>query len=180
MSGTNSIDLRMMKDWVDLGAIQWFWRRDPWIGIQRLNYWATEWWMISHYKWSPFQFTFSSFFSWLNLNFFHFSIKQVLWITAFQEPWFHESAKSHGLRGNVGAWVAWSHGCVSQIFTWVNIFFTWDAWVKYNFAWVKFFCVGLNFFCVGLCVVQIYLRGSKTFALLNFYLVDEIILLYCN
>ena len=30
--GTHFIDLGMMKDWVDLGATQWFWTWDPWIG----------------------------------------------------------------------------------------------------------------------------------------------------
>ena len=29
---THCIDLRRMKGWVDLGATQWFWTRDPWIG----------------------------------------------------------------------------------------------------------------------------------------------------
>ena len=66
-----------------------------------------------------------------------------------------ESAKSRGLRGNVGylsAWVRGSVGCVGQIFTWVawvKIFFTWViifTWV----AWVKIFCAG-----------QIFLRESK-------------------
>ena len=30
--GTHFINLGRMKCWVDLGAIQWFWTRDPWIG----------------------------------------------------------------------------------------------------------------------------------------------------
>ena len=30
--GTHFIDLRRMKGWVDLGATQWFWTQDPWIG----------------------------------------------------------------------------------------------------------------------------------------------------
>ena len=30
--GTHFIDLRMMKDWVDPGATQWFWVPYPWIG----------------------------------------------------------------------------------------------------------------------------------------------------
>ena len=30
--GTHFIDLGKMKVWVDLGATQWFWTRDPWIG----------------------------------------------------------------------------------------------------------------------------------------------------
>ena len=29
---TYFIDLGRMKGWVDLGATQWFWSRDPWIG----------------------------------------------------------------------------------------------------------------------------------------------------
>ena len=77
-----------------------------------------------------------------------------------------ESAKSRGLRGNVGyvdAWVAWLRGSnfyvgcvgyvgqnifyVGQHFTWV-IIFTWVAWVKYIFAWVNFFCVNPNFFAL--------------------------------
>ena len=29
--GTHFIGLGRMKDWVDLGATQWFWTRDPWI-----------------------------------------------------------------------------------------------------------------------------------------------------
>ena len=29
--GTHFIDLRRMKGWVDLGATQWFWTRNPWI-----------------------------------------------------------------------------------------------------------------------------------------------------
>ena len=52
-----------------------------------------------------------------------------------------ESAKSRGLRGNVG--------CVDQIFTWV--------------AWVEIFC-RFNLFYVG----QNFLRESKFFAVLNF------------
>ena len=30
--GTHFIDLGRMKGWVHLGATQWFWTRDPWIG----------------------------------------------------------------------------------------------------------------------------------------------------
>ena len=30
--GTHFINLGRMKGWVDLGAIQWFWTQDPWIG----------------------------------------------------------------------------------------------------------------------------------------------------
>ena len=30
--GTHFIDLGRMKSWVDLGATQWFWAREPWIG----------------------------------------------------------------------------------------------------------------------------------------------------
>ena len=30
--GTHFIDLGRMKGWVNLGATQWFWTRDPWIG----------------------------------------------------------------------------------------------------------------------------------------------------
>ena len=32
ISGTHFIDLGRMKGWVDLGAKQWFWTRNPWIG----------------------------------------------------------------------------------------------------------------------------------------------------
>ena len=32
IAGTRLIDIERMKDWVDLGATQWFWTRDPWIG----------------------------------------------------------------------------------------------------------------------------------------------------
>ena len=31
LSGTHFTDLGRMKGWVDLGATQWFWSRDPWI-----------------------------------------------------------------------------------------------------------------------------------------------------
>ena len=30
--GTHLINLRRMKGWMDLGATQWFWTWDPWIG----------------------------------------------------------------------------------------------------------------------------------------------------
>ena len=30
--GTHFIDLGRMKGWVDLGATEWFWTWDPWIG----------------------------------------------------------------------------------------------------------------------------------------------------
>ena len=30
--GTHFINLRRMKGWVNLGATQWFWTQDPWIG----------------------------------------------------------------------------------------------------------------------------------------------------
>ena len=59
-----------------------------------------------------------------------------------------ESAKSRGLRGNVGyvdAWIRVSEGCVDQIFTWV----AWFTWVKI-FIGLTFY-VGHNFY-VG-CVV---------------------------
>ena len=36
--GTHFVDLRRMKGWVDLGANQWFWTRDPGLGIQRFNH----------------------------------------------------------------------------------------------------------------------------------------------
>ena len=32
ISGTQFIDLWRMKGWVELGATQWFWARDPWNG----------------------------------------------------------------------------------------------------------------------------------------------------
>ena len=32
ITGTHFIDLGRMKGWVDLGATQWYWTRDPWIG----------------------------------------------------------------------------------------------------------------------------------------------------
>ena len=38
ITGTHLIDLGMMKDWVDLGATQWFRKRDPGLGIQRLDH----------------------------------------------------------------------------------------------------------------------------------------------
>ena len=41
---THLINFGRMKGWVDLGANQWFWTPDPWIGtglgIQCLNYWV--------------------------------------------------------------------------------------------------------------------------------------------
>ena len=30
--GTNLIDFRSMKDWINLGATQWLWTQNPWIG----------------------------------------------------------------------------------------------------------------------------------------------------
>ena len=33
--GTRFIDLRRMKNWFDLGATQWFWSQDAWIGNPR-------------------------------------------------------------------------------------------------------------------------------------------------
>ena len=38
--GTHFIDLGKMKGWVDLGATQWLWTRDPGLGIQRLSHWV--------------------------------------------------------------------------------------------------------------------------------------------
>ena len=55
---------------------------------------------------------------------------------------------------------------VGQNFRWA-IIFTWFPWVKYIFAWVR------NF-------LRKSLRGSEIFAWVNFYLFDEIILLYYN
>ena len=55
-------------------------------------------------------------------------------------------------------------GCVGQIY----------------FSMGQTFLSGSNLFCVGLCVGQNFLRGPKIFALINFYLLDEIILLYYN
>ena len=67
-------------------------------------------------------------------------------------------------------------GCVGHIFTWAT-------WVKIFFTWVA--CV--KFFSLRLCVGQKFLCGSKIFvwvkfffALVNFYVLDEIILLYYN
>ena len=99
---------------------------------------------------------------------------------------------AHALRGSVGTWVAWvkflrwlhglrgskyflrgskfyvGHnsyvGCVGQIYFFVG----------------QFFLRGSKSFCLDLCVGQIFLRGSIIFALVNFYLLDEIILLYYN
>ena len=89
---------------------------------------------------------------------------------------FEESAKSRGLRGNmghVGAWVRglrgsnFYAGCVG--YAGQKIFYVGHnfcvgclgqyvfAWV---FAWIKIFCVGLFLPCV------------------SFYLIDQIILLY--
>ena len=90
-----------------------------------------------------------------------------------------ESAKSRGLRGNVGcvdAWIRVSEGCVDQIFTWV----AWFTWVKI-FIGLTFY-VGHNFYvgCVVLWLGQKFLRRSKIFPWVKIYLLDEIILLYYN
>ena len=61
------------------------------------------------------------------------------------------------LRGSVGAWVA----LVKMFFTWVNIYVGHDIYEGY---------VSQIYFCVG----QFF------FVLVNFYLSDEIILLYYN
>ena len=85
---------------------------------------------------------------------------------SFIRPHLDESAKSRGLRGNVG--------CVSYVGQ--NIFY-----VGHNFyvgCVGQIFLCGSKWFCVGLCLDQNFLRGSKIFALVNFYLLDEIILLY--
>ena len=80
-----------------------------------------------------------------------------------------------GLCGSVGAWVAWvkflSRSCGlrgSNYFLRGLTFY-----VGHNF-YVG--CVGQIYFCVG----QFFLRVSKIFALSNFYLLDEITLLYYN
>ena len=39
--GTHLIDLGRMKAWVDLRATQWFWTRDPGVGIQHLIHQTT-------------------------------------------------------------------------------------------------------------------------------------------
>ena len=78
----------------------------------------------------------------------------------------YESAKSRGLRGNVG-WVAQIFTWVAWV-TWIKIFFTWVVWVNF-FAWVAWF---QNF-----CVSQIF---YFVFAWVSFYLLDDIILLYYN
>ena len=100
-----------------------------------------------------------------------------------------ESAKLHGLHGSVG--------CMGQIFTWVaglhgSKYFSHGStfYVGDNFYVVcmgpiylcmgQIFLHGFKFFCVGLCVGQNFLRGSKIFAMVNFYLLDEIVLLYYN
>ena len=100
-----------------------------------------------------------------------------------------ESAKLHGLHGSVG--------CMGQIFTWVaglhgSKYFLHGStfYVGDNFYVVcmgpiylcmgQIFLHGFKFFCVGLCVGKNFLRGSKIFAMVNFYLLDEIVLLYCN
>ena len=40
-----------MNGWVDLGAIQWFSTRDPWLGIQRLSQLALAKWLYDVAKW---------------------------------------------------------------------------------------------------------------------------------
>ena len=95
--------------------------------------------------------------------------------------WFTWVRGLSGLRGSnfyVGCvgYMGQNSFYVGQHFTLV-IIFTWVAWVKYIFVWVICFCVGL---CVGLCMGQNFLRGSIFFVLVNFYLLDDIILLYCN
>ena len=42
--GTRLISFGRMKDWVDLGVIQWFWTWTPGLGIQRLNHQAIAPW----------------------------------------------------------------------------------------------------------------------------------------
>ena len=81
-----------------------------------------------------------------------------------------EHPVKESLLNHVGAWFAWVAWVKflpglrgSNIFGWVKFFF---AWV---FAWVKTFYVGPKI-----------LRGSIFFTLVNFYLLDEIILLYYN
>ena len=86
-----------------------------------------------------------------------------------------------GLRGLRGS--DFYLGCLGYVSQ--NIFY-----VGHNFyagcVGQKYFSMGQiflsrsNLFCVGLCVDQNFLRGPKIFALINFYLLDEIILLYYN
>ena len=86
------------------------------------------------------------------------------WCCNFNTPTWLEYAKSRGLCGNVGyvcawfAWVRWVRGLRGSNFSFLGSL----RGLKF-FTWVKNFCVGQLFF-----------------ALVNFYLLDEIILLYYN
>ena len=94
-----------------------------------------------------------------------------------------------GLRGSVGLWVHGLRGSIFYVgcvdYVGQNTFY-----VGHNFylgcVGRIYFCVGQiffrgsNFFCVDLCMGQNFLRGSQIFVLVNFYLLDEIVLLYYN
>ena len=102
-----------------------------------------------------------------------------------------ESAKSRGLRGNAGYVGAWICGLRRlggpKYFLHGSTFYVGNNFYLGYVGQIYFF-VG-QFFWVDLCVGQHFLRGSKIFervyfyfffALVNFYLLDKIILLYYN
>ena len=94
--------------------------------------------------------------------------------------------------GYLVTWVAWVRGlrgsdfyvgCMSYVGQ--NTFYVGNNFYVGCLGQI-YFCVdqiffrGSKFFCVDLCMGQNFLRGSKIFVLVNFYLLDEIILLYYN
>ena len=90
------------------------------------------------------------------------------------------------VRGSVGPWVAWVkflrglHGLRGSKYFYVGHNFYVGCVGQIYFCVDQIFFHGSKFFCVDLCMGQNFLRGSKIFVLVNFYLLDEIILLYYN
>ena len=80
--GTHFIDLERMKGWVDLGATQWIWTRDPWIGnvLYWLLYWNLLYFLPDYFdktwKYEPQQWAITQWPLWSRLF-----CKLFLWIT---------------------------------------------------------------------------------------------------
>ena len=75
ISGTHFTDLRRMKGWVDLGATQWFWTPDPWIGIPAP-------WPLGHWLGNRCQMRLASFSLMISCTTETFPRKNKLWLSS--------------------------------------------------------------------------------------------------
>ena len=79
ISGTHFTDLGRMKGWVDFGATQWFWTRDPWIGNPAPGMYCTNAFKLADTSIIKFNMEVNIYINFIVVCMYHVIIKLYKW-----------------------------------------------------------------------------------------------------